>query len=206
MIHVRKNLQPVFNEIQENNTGRTKLSAMKQGLNLLLGRVYGINYKGDQKFAILYFGNKIDSPAVNRDYSHAIASVERTHEFKHSNRTGRKWWTSHRGIDLYFVIPVYSIEVYHRHGHSWPYILINEKLFGGISVSGGTGNSDCDWVDLININRPIDGGYGLGVRELNLINEAALDRVSCVDLGIYADVVKMISESVRSDREAAKFL
>ncbi len=70
-----------------------------------------------------------------------------THEFKHSNYDGAKWWTKEDGVDLYFAIPVSAITVIgDKCGYSYPLVEIGEQE---ITLNTSGGGMKTGWQDMV---------------------------------------------------------
>lgn len=83
------------------------------------------------------------------DHPNLLAKRAKDFGFKHSNRSGRKWWTYKAGVELYFALPKSALNLIAEDHGSYPKFVIGGEVVG-FSSSGGTyGPKSGAWIDLI---------------------------------------------------------
>ncbi len=190
-------IKSIFANLIQRGVGRTKLSDLQVGVNKIVPNEYGISIPLKRDYIVITIGLDLSKPAAQTHYSNCLAYVETTHEFKHSNRHGNKWWTSKRGLDLYFAINTEYVEIFHDKGYSYPRVLIN-NIPAIFNVSGGSGNGEVKWIDMLTFDFPINVGHINTIKNLRDLNRIALSQQYLKRTGRWDEVVKpIISKRLR---------
>lgn len=118
------------------------------------------------------------------DHPNLAAKLPLAFEQKHYRRGGSKFWSTHVGIDHFFVVPKTNIELIEKPGLSYVYIRVG-KLDYIMNVSGGGSGAWTDWV-----SHSVHLVKYQPVRSLKNLAENAVPAAQCRNLGIIEDIEK----------------
>ena len=107
---------------------------------------------------VVMMGFKSNHPAAKFTCEGIAATNNEIHEFKHYCRSGRKFWTSHAGVNHYLVVPKNQIKLLPEKGYSYVKAEINGVKVS-FNVSGGGGSDGWrDWLGntaSVGVNHPL---------------------------------------------------
>lgn len=109
---------------------------------------YTWKFPPNSKFLLVVAPVEIGLKCSNFTHPNLLAKISRVFEYKHSNDSGRKWYTSKPGVELYFAIPYNQIELIPDLGYSYVKVRINGMEYT-LDVAGGGGGSIPGWEDWI---------------------------------------------------------
>lgn len=124
-----------------------------------------------EDYLLLVAGVNVGTAGEHFDCPTVAARVPSVFDIKHYHPSGRKWWTTQAGVNLFFVVPKRHIELIEEPGYSYPKVKIGDRTYS-LNVSGGTFPSG-DWTDMIyqgahtGINHPLKSLKNLAKHSLN---------------------------------------